>query len=497
MKALSAFVRTRSASVRRIRTAWHWHSKILVPIAIGLVAWPGHAKSQELTADEVVSAAINAANGAESVTTVLEGCRQLIQDFDAYNLAPENKGLRRIDYGFTSVPKAHDGTPETLPVFWWKRIWTHAQYRGQVPLVFIHGGVGIDSWRGFRELKRVLQEYPGDYVAFDHRGEGCSKRMASNLAPSEYEHYRLRYVVKDMEYLRQNFLRYPRWRMLGQSRGASILLHYLANYAGMNPGVVESAHVHGVVVKPDPTAPYLILQRGFYRTGLRYLQEYPEDANRVLKIKSAIADDDCWLGMDGVKVCGPSIIDLLSFHLTDKRRWPVLHGFIAAMLTHEEPDRAKIRSELQKHVKSGYYRFVPYLLGTNLVDTSSMPSADQNQNGELTTDTSYSESFLCETRPLLEQIYPFFEAKGMEIPHSAVDPISYEKIIEGLRAGQTRLFFYHSVFDPIGNEVIAEANRERLQELGELFSFVRLENSSHEGWFSEERVTEELLRPSR
>lgn len=164
-------------------------------IAMGFT-YPIFAIADSPSADEVVSEAL-ARSKAESLTTVLEGCRKVIKDFDAYNSAPENQGRRHIDYGFTSVPKWHDGNPETLPVFWWKRRMLRPEDNTNVPLVYIHGGVGLESWRGFREQKDLVKNYPGDYLAFDHRGEGCSKRMASNLDPMVYEQYRLRYVYKD------------------------------------------------------------------------------------------------------------------------------------------------------------------------------------------------------------------------------------------------------------------------------------------------------------
>ena len=447
-------------------------------------------------AHEIVAESL-AASSAESLTTTLEGCRKLLNDFDAYNVASENQGKRRIDYGFAHVPKRHDGSPETLPVFWWVRKMLRSEDNTNVPLVYIHGGVGLESWRAFREHKTLMEKYPGDYLAFDHRGEGCSKRMASNLDPMEYEQYRLRYVYKDVEYLRTMVLNYPRWRMFGNSRGATIIMHYLANYAQANPRAVEAAHLHGNVLMPSPETPNLIRQRSFYKTGQFYLNEFPEDALLLANIRLAIGPGECWTGVDDVKICGPVAPDLLSFSLTNKRKWPDIHVAIQNMLTDGNPDLSKIRTEMQKHSKIGYANFVTYILGVNLRDTGSMPSPDQNEHGELTNDPSYEGSFLSENRLLLKQIYPFHQARGLKIPHSGVDPISYSNVIEGLKKSGAKLFYYQSIFDPIGNETVAKANLKAFAKLENLFSYIELKNSSHDGWYTEPRVVEELLKPSQ
>lgn len=88
-------------------------------LAIGF-KMPRLAAADSPTADEIVAEAL-ANSTAESLTIALEGCRKILKDFDAYNLAPENQGKRRVEYGFALIPKWHDGSPETVPVFWWKR----------------------------------------------------------------------------------------------------------------------------------------------------------------------------------------------------------------------------------------------------------------------------------------------------------------------------------------------------------------------------------------
>ncbi len=460
-----------------------------------LILITGFALTGTPTPQQIVDEALSKST-AESLSTELEGCRQFMKELDGYNAAPENLGIRSVEYGFTYVPKFYDDTTETVPVFWWKRKMLRPQDETNVPLIYIHGGAGINSWRGFRLQTNLVKNYPGDYLAFDLRGEGCSKRMASNLDPLSYEQYRVRYIFKDLEYLRLNLLHYPRWRILGNSRGATITLHYLANYAKTNPGVVESVYLHGNVLRPAPLHPNLTRQRGIYASGQYYLELFSGDDQRLAKIKSVIGPDECWTGTDNLKICGPGATDLMSFYLTNKAAWaPNIHGSIEAMLTNGEPDLAKIRTELAKHAKVGYAQFIAFILGTNLRDTSSMPSPDQNEHGELTNDPSFEQSFLSENRLLLNLIYPFHEARGLKIPHSGVDPISYDDIIQGIRQGGTKLFYYHSKYDPIGNAEIAEDNRRRFSELGSQFSYIELDNSSHDGWYSEPRLTQDVLKP--
>jgi len=352
----------------------------------------------------------------------------------------------------------------TVPVFWWKRAGTRPS---ATPIAFLHGGVAGSSWALLDKWQEVLNNYPGDVVSFDHRGEGCSKTLPSNLHPSQYAHLNVRPVVRDLEYLRQHVFGYKKWRVVGHSRG-SALIHY---YLEMAPEGLESAHAMGFSLSHPDIQAFNTLTRaqGFYDTAKAYLLRYPGDEERVKQIKSWIQTDTCWNALDDRKVCGPSVVDVFANLLSRQTSWGDLHNKIQSMV-----DFNSAYAVIQARLPLDVYGHFNYIMGTNAL---TFGSPDLLWIAMLKENPVYKDPFLSEIRYIGDAIMPTVG----ELWRAQVDAIDYATIKTYLREHpEFKYFLYSGALDPIAPP---QAFKWETSELGSLVNFVTLPSSAHDGWF--------------
>lgn len=367
-------------------------------------------------------------------------------------------------YGTAEVPEdwAHpDG--RKIPLFWWKRAGTD---KNAPPLVFLHGGVAGNSWAVLDKWQSVIRDYPGDFISFDHRGEGCSKTLPSNLDPSAYRNLNVRSVVRDLELLRTQW-GYSKWRVVGHSRG-SALIHY---YLEMAPYGLEAAHAMGFsIASPELQRLNTITRaQGYYATAKAYLKQYPEDEARVRAIRSLIKPDTCWLALDDRKICGPAVLDIFANFLSRKGSWADLHTKIASMVDFESTYAA-----IQARLPNDVYGHFNYIIATN---GQAFGSPDFAQTEVLKSNPVYTDAFLSEARYIGEAIAP-----TVQFPWPAsVDPIDYDKIKGFLSANPGfKYYLYSGDLDPIAPP---QAFQWEVSFLGPLVNFIRLPEAAHDGWF--------------
>lgn len=403
----------------------------------------------------------------DSLTLAQKGCRAFVE-----RLA----GMSEVTYGTALVPKdwAHP-KGEKIPLFWWKRA---GRDQAAPPLVFLHGGVAGNSWALLDKWQAVLRDYPGDFISFDHRGEGCSKTLPSNLDPSAYRHLNARSVVNDMELLRSGIFGGRKWRVVGHSRGAA-LIHY---YLEMFPGALESAHAMGFsVASPELQALNTLTRaQGYYASAQAYLELYPEDEARVQKIRSLIQPDTCWLALDDRRVCGPAVLDVFANYLSRKGSWADLHAKIGSMVDFDSAYAA-----IQARLPNDAYGHFNYIVGTNGRDFGSPDSA---LTEVLKSNPAYAHAFLSEARFVGEAVAP---AAGIEW-RASVDPLDYGKIRRFLSSHPGFNYrLYSGALDPIAPP---QAFRWEADYLGPLVTLVNLPDSAHDGWFDPILIAN-ILRP--
>ena len=385
-----------------------------------------------------------------------------------------------VQTGVAQVPKFWDKpNGETLPVFWWKRAGKDPSYP---PLAYIHGGTGSNSWALLTVGKDLLDNYPGDVVSFDHRGEGCSKTLPSNLRPEVYAPYRLREVFRDLEYLRSEVFGYRKWRILGHSRGAALAHVYLESA----PEGLESVHAMGFSFMPlEMQESYTgVRALGYYRVAKVYLQKYPGDEQRVAEIRAMVPQDMCWESFDGRVLCGPDVIDILSKHLFYTSSWPVLHEILSKMV-----DPPSIHAAIEEELKKNIYAHYNYILGTNGLDFGN-PSLDNARVFEEGQSPLFTEPFLSELRYVGSTLQ-----WGLDFTwRSSATTVRYDVIRKNMLANPgLRYFLYAGEFDPGLPLEMFVAEESKLGDL-EQFRYRILEGTGHDGWAHPDVIAQVMMK---
>lgn len=392
----------------------------------------------------------------DSLTTTQAGCRAFIAKLSS---------TPGMSFGTVLVPEDWENpSGSKIPLFWWKRSGSDSS---APPIAFLHGGVAGTSWGLLDKWQKVIQDYPGDLVSFDHRGEGCSKTLPSNLNPEAYRHLTVRATVKDMEFLRSEVFGYSRWRIVGHSRGAA-LVHY---YLEMAPEGLESAHAMGFAISSPERQRLNTLTRaqGFYDTAKAYLLRYPEDEAKVKKIRALITADTCWQGLDERKICGPAALDVFANYLSRVSSWGDLHAKIASMIDFDSTYKA-----IQARLLIDVYGHFNYVVATN---GQTFGSPDSLTTAQLKNNPIYHEAFLSEARYIGDAIAPW-----VDIPwSSSVDPLDYGKVKKFLsNHPDFKYYLYSGALDPIAPP---QSFSWEVDHLGSLVQFVNLPEVGHDGWF--------------
>lgn len=386
-----------------------------------------------------------------------------------------------VQTGVAQVPKFwnEQHNQETLPIFWWKRPGKDPSFPA---LAFLHGGVGSNSWRLPTNWREILDNYPGDVVAFDHRGEGCSKTLPSNLTPDNYSAYRVRTIVHDLEFLRKEVFGYRKWRIMGHSRGAAIAHFYLE----MAPEGLEGVHAMGFSFMPlEMQREYTSVRAlGFYRVAQAYLRQYPGDADRVATIRSLITEDMCWESFDGRTMCGPNVLDVLASNLSYVSSWPILHELLAKMI-----DRDSIRDIIEGQMKQNIYGHFNYILATNGLDFGN-PSLLSSAHLRTSESMLYTQPFLAEIRYLSGSVEP---TVGFEWEHGA-ETVDYQVIRQNLISNPgIRYFLYAGELDPVVPLEMFVYEEAQLADL-EQFRFQILSGAGHDGWYDSQIIKNLMVR---
>lgn len=387
-----------------------------------------------------------------------------------------------VVHGTARVPKnwANPTSSESIPIFWWKRVGSDSNYP---PLLYVHGGPGSNSWAILDYWPQVYNSYPGDVVAVDLRGEGCSKTESGNLDPQSYSNYGVRSIVRDLEFLRTNVFQYSAWRLAGHSRGASIVQYYLE----MSPEGIESAVAAGYsVMSPSRQREYTRIRgEGFHAAATKYEQRYPGDRARLENLRQRLDNSRvCWNLFDGRTLCGGIAVDVLSSLLARYDLWNQLHTMILQMSDLNYAQQV-INSMLMQNVIVAQ---TGYVLGTQGRDFASMSKADILSLKQLG-DPIYQDTLLSEIRLMADGIIPISPYDWA----SDVDNLDYDKVRAGLREHNIDYFLFSSEHDPIAPPTMYA---DQVQILGSEVVYKNLSNAGHEAFFFSPEVARAILKPT-
>ena len=409
----------------------------------------------------------------DSLVSVLNGC-------EAFKTKLK---IQRPDVltGIAQVPKYWNdpANKETLPVFWWKRPGKDNTYPA---LVYIHGGPASYSWGMLDRWSVILDHYPGDVISFDHRGEGCSKTIRSSLDPKLYEVYRIRNIVRDMEFLRENVFGLKTWRVHGHSRGGAMVHYYLE----MAPQSLESAHATGFTILPDDFQKNYAYNRarGNALVAEEYLKRYPGDDVLVAKIRKTVSDNNmCWRGLDNRHICGASAVDVLgAIYIKNPSSWAAMHGVIVKMSADGAPLYSMMEAEILKDLNAHFN----YIMATNTVDLGA-PDSHTSEYLRRSADPIYVKPFVAELRYVTEAL-----ASTTSIDWKGdIDLLDYKRVKLFLDGHPNfRFALYAGAYDPIA---LPEYYKPSLDYLNGRAKFTVLNDSGHDGWF-DPIVIAELMR---
>jgi pimeloyl-ACP methyl ester carboxylesterase len=407
----------------------------------------------------------------------------------------------KIITGTFQVPFSYQSEKgKKISIFYWLRKGINPN---KPPVLLIHGGPGGNSWRYYSTFKNV--PYTGDIIAIDNRNEGCSHVMDYKFQPEQYENFRSRWIVRDLETLRT--LLYgaqSQWRIFGQSRGVTIAHHYLE----MFPQSLESVQTHGFALATPQTMINYTYYRSLFnaRGSSRFFQKFPHVQSVYLKAQDYFKKNKICLpinlGQQDLPipqrplVCGSLITDAISYKLSNYTRWPDIAASLATLQNPDgslNPQKATtlFQAELNGNIYVGHMN---YIMGTNGRDVAS-PSPQTFK--AVTTNPEIMNALISEGRFVALAVYPAYLASGGKPFKASVDMINFEQVRKNLHAYEVKnkrklpFILFSSLYDTIaGPELYFE-------EVKNLFPFVQLfplSNSGHEGWDTEPKVREIIFR---
>ena len=400
------------------------------------------------------------------------------------------------------VPLDHSnpGSGE-LDLVYWRRQGTDSS---KPPLLLVHGGPVGSSIR-FLNWESLLSTYKGDIVSLELRGDSCSSPANSRLPPASFGHFRSRQIVRDLELLRLKLYgATSKWRIFGQSRGSVVVHHYL----DMFPEALESAQWHGYSFQdPDEMKNYSALRAFFSaRAAHEFARLYPRAARALQLMREWMASPICIpssLNEDatqGFELCGPSVVDALSFQLIDYRGWATFAADLELVIQTSTDGQESVNEGVARYMiesavaRNTYLIAFNYILGTNGLDMGHPNPLVLSQIGN---DPYIASAPICEGRFLTDVVFPLYE-KHLGHPHSSnADPIDFVKLntfLDDYERANGKKFALHafmSRFDPVAGP---EAFATEQKRLGSRATFHLLENSGHEGWLTEPEVLATLIR---
>lgn len=396
-------------------------------------------------------------------------------------------------HDFLEVPENWtDSSSPKIKVFYYGRITP-----GKDVVLFHNGGPASDSHSSYQVLAGQNHYNEFSFIFMDQRGTGCSTPFPEDYSlegVTRLLQYGSRAIVLDSEALRKKLLPAGKtWKVFGQSFGGRIVQRYLQ----VAPEGLTSAHAHGLSVMSDDyqwVASRLLSQ---HRVFQDYIKVYPKDEAKIFKLRAQIPDDQCFVSGE-TSVCGSRVVDSLIIVLGFKSSWGTLHLRLSGLLDQNDHLNSYSLNQLVQDYVFGIFAH-NYAAGTIITwadfftDQPDLKFCDRpleilRQKGE------HPETWALNECRLLADIHnskwdPLM-LEFLKTHKGYADPIPLVKIKENLQLYPKLNFFLYSgqadVFVPL------ETFQEEINFLAPLVHYTNFPNSGHEGFFTEEKVWQDL-----
>ena len=354
----------------------------------------------------------------------------------------------------------------------------------ETPIIFFNGGPANDS-HGVLEDFRSSPGRDLPFVFVDQRGTGCSSPYPDDL--SKIAKFGSRAIVQDAEALRKKVFGDRKWKVFGQSFGSLIVHRYVELY----PESLIAAYGHGFAVMTD--SPGWMAERisSQNRAWKDYVSKYPDDENRLLKVRSQITSETCFKKGDH-QVCGPALLDGLNSLLGFPSLWSNLHDWLASFLgTFGGLDQKNLNDFVQAYILKSLSHAKPSGV---LYFTESTPGYTDRQSCEKVRQRFEEKGREFQHLPINECRLLKVLSNQYPVVHEKPDPISLKAIEASLqRFPGLKFYVYSGKKDTF---VPTETFREELNLLGSRITYTNFPNSGHDGYSIEPQIFKDLKKDS-
>jgi pimeloyl-ACP methyl ester carboxylesterase len=396
--------------------------------------------------------------------------------------------------GTLQVPEDWDH-PESsgkIDVFYYVRKARTEAGRNRPPVVFYNGGPGSDSHGSAALLDSKDFSQDVDFIFIDQRGTGCSSQFPSDKNEATVQRLKAwgsRGIVGDSEAVRKHLYGNRKWRAFGQSFGGFVVHRYLE----VSPEGLDRGIAHGASLMSD-AADWLVERiRSQKRVGDSYFEKFPNDREIIKMAQREIHPDHCWESGD-TKACGPMVLDSLTIMLGFQSQWPSLHSIIKSLRNLDGSLNTKTLELVVQRLVFGVYGSGG--LAGNVISKMELAPGYDDYSGCVEVMKRLREAG---ENPDAYEINECRLLGGMKSPYPelvknvSAQPISLPKLVERLSAPSAPLFYLFSgqqdVFVPYATF------DEEVRTLGSLVRYKSFPLSGHEGFYSEEEVTNSVVQP--
>lgn len=367
-------------------------------------------------------------------------------------------------------------------------------------IAFYNGGPGSNSHSSYYALDRELKErHLEDKVSFiyiDQRGTGCSSGFP--IKETDADILRARWygstgIVYDSEAIRKKILGDRKWKVFGQSFGAFVV----HRYASLFPESLQAAYAHANTINMDSTDRFYSRIYSQYRVLNMYLQKYPEDRAKLTQLKSYLKLEKCFSTEHLGEICGHEIIANMVYNIGFSDQWDFMHAELTRLVPQEEPNDKAIATFISDNID--------YASPEMGLSFSVITFFDRNASvGDFPVCTFIYDKLknqgITEDQLLMNECMGTLQAKitSKDLPqiintlNGQHDHLTLEKFKTGLLRMTPHTFFLYS--GEKDTFVPKENFTEEVPALGGLLNYTHFMDSGHEGFYSEDKVWEDLVR---
>ena len=360
-------------------------------------------------------------------------------------------------------------------------------------IAFFNGGPAASSHGAYETLNVNPDSAKINLIYIDQRGTGCSDPFPAEPTLETAErltHYTSRSIVLDAEEIRVTLLgKNTKWKIFGQSYGGLIVHRYLS----MKPESIVSAYAHGYSIMTNQTTWMKDRISSQNRVIKDYFKNYPQDKADLEKIKTLIPKNQC-IENNGMKLCGPVIVDLLRHPLGFQDSWEEMHWWIENL--------AKSLIELPNLMVGFSNMYLPDF--TNDTLASGIINRIEISKGK--SDKAECFGAFSRLKAIGENpdLWPINECRvvmALQSNHKNSNLISSVKQVDAttlesvknslLKHPQVELYLYSGqkdVFVPV------ETFAEEVKALGGRIKYQSFSDSGHEGFHTEKQIWDDLLK---